>query len=183
MGEDSRESADHILWFCAKCPILNESIYSLLAAGLALSVGWAGGVGRGADASADQVAPAGCVERLRSPGDRTSRPAEVDVTGALTIRGAYRTVDNFSLSVGVEGRWRLLTLGRKRIRPKGRRRARSPAYAKTCQLVGAPGRSVRRIGPDLPASSGWARVERRLGRGRGPRGRCFCGSGRTRRMR
>ena len=48
-------------------------IFPLLAAGLTLSVGYAGGVDRGAEASADQVAPAGCLQRLRSPGDRTSR--------------------------------------------------------------------------------------------------------------
>jgi hypothetical protein len=36
---------------------------------------------------------------------------------------------------------------------------------------------------DLPASGGWARIERRLCRGRGPQGICFCGSGRTRGMR
>jgi hypothetical protein len=34
-------------------------IHPLLAAGLLMSVGLAGGVDRGADASADQVAPAG----------------------------------------------------------------------------------------------------------------------------
>jgi hypothetical protein len=90
-------------------------IFPLLAAGLALSAGCAGGVDRGADASADQVAPAGCHERLRSPGDRPSRPAEVHVTGTLFITGSYRTVDNISLSVGAEGRWRLLTADLKRI--------------------------------------------------------------------
>ena len=45
----------------------------LLAVGLVLSVGYAGSGDRRADASAEQVAPAGCLERLRSPGDRTSR--------------------------------------------------------------------------------------------------------------
>ncbi len=45
-------------------------IFPLLAAGLYVSVGCAGGVGRGAYASADEVAPAGCLRRLRSPGDR-----------------------------------------------------------------------------------------------------------------
>jgi hypothetical protein len=102
-------------------PILIALIFPLLAAGLWVSVGCAGGVDRGAYASADQVAPAGCYERLRTPGDRTSRPAEVDITGTLTITGSYRTVGNFSLAVGVKGRWRLLTVDPKRILPHNRK--------------------------------------------------------------
>jgi hypothetical protein len=46
-------------------------IYPLLAAGLPWSVGRAGGVDRTATRCADQVAPVGRGERLRSPGDRT----------------------------------------------------------------------------------------------------------------
>src|SRR5260221_6214931 len=74
-------------------------ISPLLAAGLALSVGCAGGVDRGADASADQVAPAGCYERLRTPGDRPSHPSEVEVTRTLALTGTYQTVDNYYRSL------------------------------------------------------------------------------------
>ncbi len=90
-------------------------IFPLLAAGLYVSVGCAGGVDRGAYASADQVAPAGCLRCLRSPGDQPSRPAEWYVTGTLAIQGSYWTVDNISISVGAEGRWLLLTTNLKRI--------------------------------------------------------------------
>jgi hypothetical protein len=96
-------------------------ILPLLAVGLVLSVGYAGSGDRRADASAEQVAPAGCLERLRSPGDRPSRPAEVYVTGTLAITGAYRTVDNVYVSVGVEGSWRLLMDGRKTVRSRSGR--------------------------------------------------------------
>jgi hypothetical protein len=99
-------------------------ILPLLAVGLVLSLGHAGSGDRRADASAEQVAPAGCLERLRSPGDRPSRPAEVYVTGALTVMGAYRTVDNFYVSVGAEARWRHLMSDPKTIRSPSRRIAR-----------------------------------------------------------
>ena len=48
-------------------------IFPLLAAGLGLSVSLAVGVDRGSVESADQVAADGCVEQLRSPGDRPLR--------------------------------------------------------------------------------------------------------------
>jgi hypothetical protein len=80
-----------------------------------MSVGGAGGEDGGAVASADQVAPGGCTVRLRSPGDQTSRPAEFELTGALSVKGTYRTVRSFSFSAGVEVRGYQLTRRPKRL--------------------------------------------------------------------
>ena len=65
-------SPHHILLRGHECPIYVVLIYPLLAAGLVFSVGYAGSVDRLAEAIADQVAAAGRVMRLRSPGDQTT---------------------------------------------------------------------------------------------------------------
>jgi hypothetical protein len=57
------------LWVAAV--LVSILVYPFLAAGLTSSVGPAGGVDRTAHRCADQVAPVGLGERLRSPGDRT----------------------------------------------------------------------------------------------------------------
>jgi hypothetical protein len=163
---------------------ISMSIYSLLAAGLSTSVGRLGGVDRTAPRCADQVGPVGRVERLRSPGDRTSRPAEWTVTGTLSFSGSHWTVDNFSVSAGVEWRRWPLTTGSKTLGRCFRRLfARWLSDAKTCQLAGTLDRGRCGLGPDLPASGGWAQYERRTSWGRGPHGTSLCGSGRTRRAR
>jgi hypothetical protein len=51
----------------AATSLLAVLILPILAAGLLVGVGSAGGEDRGAVASADQVAPGGCTVRLRSP--------------------------------------------------------------------------------------------------------------------
>ena len=105
----------------------------------------AGGVDREAMASADQVAPEGRTLRLRSLGDRTSRPAERKLAVALAISGTYRTVGSFSFSLAAEGSWSTLTSASKRLLgepgglddPDMQKRANRPARRAATRFVAA----------------------------------------------